>query len=70
MFYIIGELNTLLDYQTAAQRHNIPIMIGIDGIQKIYGSNKNLVPSAIMSLVRNVGLAFCQSSSSLKVCIL
>lgn len=59
-----------MDYQTAAQCRNVPIMIGIDSIQKVYGSNNNLVPSAITTLVRNVGLAFCQSATLVKVCIL
>lgn len=44
-------------------------MLGIDGIQKVYGSNNSLIPSAIMAFVRNTGLAFCQSPSLLKVCI-
>lgn len=67
---ITGDLNTLLNYETATQRRNVPIMLGIDAIQKVYGSSNSIVPSAITTLVRNVGLSFCQSASSLKVCIL
>lgn len=70
MFFITGDLNTLLNYETAAQRRNVPIMLGIDAIQKVYGSSNPMVPSAITTLVRNVGLSFCQSASLLKVCIL
>lgn len=70
MFAIIGDLNTLLNYQTAAQRHNVPFMLGVDGIQKIYGNNNNMMPFAITSLVRNMGFAVCQSVSSMRVCIL
>lgn len=44
-------------------------MLGVDGIQKIYGSKNNLVPPAIITLIRNVGLTFCQSVSIVKVCI-
>jgi len=44
-------------------------MLGVDGIQKIYGSKNNLVPPAITTLIRNVGLTFCQSTSIVKVCI-
>jgi len=44
-------------------------MLGIDSIQKVYGSNHSLIPPAITALVRNAGLAFCQSASSMKVCI-
>lgn len=62
----IGDLNALLNYQTAAQRRNIPIMLGVDGIQKICGSKNNLVPAAITTLIRNVGLSFCQSASIVK----
>ncbi|XP_025193787.1 ubiquinone biosynthesis monooxygenase COQ6, mitochondrial [Melanaphis sacchari] len=62
----IGDLNALLNYETAAQRHNVPIMLGVDGIQKIYCSNNNLVPLAITTLIRNVGLSFCQSASIMK----
>ncbi|VVC33420.1 Ubiquinone biosynthesis hydroxylase UbiH/COQ6,FAD-binding domain,Ubiquinone biosynthesis [Cinara cedri] len=62
----IGDLNTLLNYQTVVQRRNLPIMLGIDGIQKVYGSKNNLIPSAITTLVRNVGLTFCQSASLFK----
>lgn len=65
----IGDQYTLLNYQTAAQRRNVPIMLGVDSIQKVYGSNNSLVPSAITKLVRNVGLTVCQSVSSIKVCI-
>jgi len=62
-------MNALLNYQTAAQRRNVPIMLGVDGIQKIYGSKNNLVPPAITTLIRNVGLTICQSASIVKVCI-
>lgn len=43
-------------------------MLGIDGIQKVYGSSNCIVPSAVTALIRNVGISFCQSASSLKVC--
>ncbi|KAL5239980.1 hypothetical protein ACI65C_007390 [Semiaphis heraclei] len=62
----IGDLNALLNYQTAAQRHNVPIMLGVDSIQKVYGSENNLLPPAITTLIRNVGLTFCQSTSLIK----
>lgn len=62
----IGDMNALLNYQTAAQRRNVPIMLGVDGIQKIYGSKNNLVPPAITTLIRNVGLTICQSASIVK----
>lgn len=68
MLYILGDLNALLNYETAAQRRNVPIMLGIDGIQKVYGSYNSFIPSAITTLGRNVGLAVCQSASLLKVC--
>jgi len=69
MFSFLGDLNALLNYETAAQRHNVPIMLGVDAIQKIYGSSNNFVPPAITTLIRNVGLSFCQSASIIKVCI-
>ncbi|XP_060834424.1 ubiquinone biosynthesis monooxygenase COQ6, mitochondrial [Rhopalosiphum padi] len=62
----IGDLNALLNYETAAQRHNVPIMLGVDGIQKIYGSHNNVVPLAITTLIRNVGLSVCHSASIIK----
>lgn len=68
MCFHIGDLNALLNYQTAAQRHNVPIMLGVDSIQKVYGSENNLLPPAITTLIRNVGLTFCQSTSLIKVC--
>lgn len=68
MFFHTGDLNTLLNYETAAQRRNVPIMLGVDGIQKLYGSSNNFIPPAFMKLVRDVGIAFCQSASSMKVC--
>lgn len=67
MIYIIGNMNTLLQYQTAAQRRNVPIMIGIDGIQKVYGSNNTFVPPAFTTLIRNLGFTVCQSASLMKV---
>jgi hypothetical protein len=69
MFSSIGDLNALLNYETAAQRHNVPIMLGVDGIQKIYGSHNNVVPLAITTLIRNVGLSVCHSASIIKVSI-
>lgn len=69
MRFIVGDINTLLKYETAAQRRNIPIMLGINGIQKVYGSNNNLIPPAVTSLVRNMGLTFCQSATLMKVCV-
>jgi len=42
-------------------------MLGVDAIQKIYGSSNNIVPPAITTLIRNVGLSFCQSASIIKV---
>lgn len=68
MLFILGDMIALLKYETEAQRRNVPIMLGVDGIQKIYGSNNNSVPPAITTLVRNIGLAFCQSATMLKVC--
>lgn len=70
LFFITGDLNTLLNYETAAQRHNLPVMLGVDGIQKVYGSNNCLIPPALTTLVRNVGIAFCQSAKPMKVCVI
>ncbi|XP_050539759.1 ubiquinone biosynthesis monooxygenase COQ6, mitochondrial [Daktulosphaira vitifoliae] len=62
----IGDENALLQYESNAQAQNIPIMIGIDGIQKIYGSHNSLIPNSILTFGRNLGLTFCQSASLLK----
>ena len=60
----IGALTHLLQYETERQRHNVPVMITIDGLQRLYGTNFTPVVA-----VRSLGLHAVHSIPSLKVSI-
>ncbi|XP_025833722.1 ubiquinone biosynthesis monooxygenase COQ6, mitochondrial [Agrilus planipennis] len=59
---VIEDVDNLRKYETERQRHNIPTMLAIDGIQKLY--NTNLTP---VVLLRSVGLQFTNALYPLKV---
>lgn len=55
----------LKQYQSRRQRHNVPTMLAIDGLQKLY--NTSFPP---LVALRSVGLQITQAISPLKVGIM
>lgn len=57
----IGHPHALTTYETERQRHNVPVMMGIDGLNRLYSNE--FVPAM---LLRSVGLQLTNISSPLK----
>ena len=57
-----GSLIHLLKYETLRQRHNLPTMLVIDGLQKLYGTT--ITPFV---LLRSLGLQCTDALSPVKV---
>lgn len=56
-----GAYNALLAYETDRQRHNVPMMLGIDFLQKVYGSQNPVIAAA-----RNFGINVVKSNPSVQ----
>jgi len=57
----LGHRDYLKQYETARQRHNVPSMLGIDGLQKLYST---ALPPVV--LARSLGLSVVASCSPLR----
>lgn len=57
----IGHISDLREYETRRQRHNVPTMIAIDGLHKLY--NTDFLP---VVLLRSFGLQFTNAINPLK----
>lgn len=62
---VLGDRTHLRAYETERLRHNVPIMLGIHGIQKMYGTQ--FAPAV---LARSVGLQLVNGLAPIKVKIL
>ena len=62
MLHNIGSLEHLLAYETERQRAVVPMMAGIDGLNRIYSSQNPL-----LVLFRSFGCNTLQSLSPVKV---
>lgn len=60
----LNDLYYLHEYERERLRTNIPIMLGVHGLQRIYITN-----SIIPVLVRSIGVKFTQKMAPLKVAI-
>ena len=60
-FPLTGSLPHLLDYETERQRHIIPIMAAVDGLQRLYSTDNQAVV-----LVRSLGLQATNAMTFLK----
>ena len=58
----LGSLNHLLTYETERQRHNLPVLATIDGLQRLYSTD--FTP---LVMARSLGLTAVNSLTSLKV---
>ncbi|BFZ06958.1 hypothetical protein BsWGS_09997 [Bradybaena similaris] len=61
----LGSLPHLLQYETERQRHNVPVMVAIDGLQRLYCNH--FTPLVVL---RNLGLHTVQSLPFLKKVII
>jgi hypothetical protein len=59
-----GSLSHLLKYETLRQRHNVPTMLAIDGLQKLYGTT--FTPFVVL---RSLGLQLTHVLNPVKVSI-
>lgn len=57
----VNRLNYLLDYERARLQQNVPIMIGVHGLQKLYGTD---FPPVV--LLRSLGLKMTHSVPFIK----
>ncbi|KAL8580732.1 hypothetical protein ACOMHN_018404 [Nucella lapillus] len=57
----LGSLNHLLTYETERQRHNLPVLATIDGLQRLYSTD--FTP---LVLARSLGLSAVNSMTGLK----
>ncbi|XP_076463518.1 ubiquinone biosynthesis monooxygenase COQ6, mitochondrial-like [Babylonia areolata] len=57
----LGSLNHLLTYETERQRHNLPVLATIDGLQRLYSTD--FTPFV---LARSLGLTAVNSMTTLK----
>lgn len=60
--FLLNDLNYLCDYERECLKHNVPIMLGVHGLQRLY--NTDLSP---IVLARSIGLQITQQMSPLKV---
>lgn len=60
---LLNDLTHLCEYEQQRLKINVPIMLGVHGLQKLY--NTDLSP---IVLARSVGLQITQQMSPLKVC--
>lgn len=58
----LNDLNYLLDYEQNRLKHNVGIMLGVHGIQRLY--NTDLTP---IVLARSIGLQITQQMAPVKV---
>ncbi|XP_017768546.1 PREDICTED: ubiquinone biosynthesis monooxygenase COQ6, mitochondrial [Nicrophorus vespilloides] len=61
----LGDLDDLKHYECERQRHNVPTMLAVDGLQKLY--NTEFTP---VVLLRSVGLQFTNALDPLKKLIM
>lgn len=62
-FPIEDDLTYLTEYEKDRLRHNVPIMLGVHGLQRIYNTDVSPVV-----LLRSLGLHITQAATPLKVC--
>lgn len=62
---VLGEQESLCQYETDRQRHNLPTMLGVDALQKLYSSQATPVV-----LARSLGLLATDAVNPLKTIIM
>nr|CAD7570886.1 unnamed protein product [Timema californicum] len=61
----IGSKSPLLNYETSRQRHNVPTMLAIDGLQKLYSTEATPIV-----ILRSLGLQLTHALTPLKSTIM
>merc|ERR1719436_619835 len=62
---VLGEQETLCRYETERQRHNLPTMLGVDALQKLYSSQ-----ATPLVLARSLGLLATNAVNPVKTMIM
>ncbi|CAB3360542.1 Hypothetical predicted protein [Cloeon dipterum] len=57
----LGQLKPLLDYERQRQLHNLPLMLGVDGLHRLYTAN-----NTVAALARGVGVTVVEALTPLK----
>jgi hypothetical protein len=61
-FLLSGAIDHLMEYETERQRHNVPVMLTVDALSKLYGSN--FMPLVV---ARTLGLQTVNALEPIKV---
>lgn len=59
---VLGDIRYLCEYERERLRHNVPIMLGVHALQRLYGSNLSPIV-----LLRSIGLQMTHAISPIKV---
>lgn len=62
---VLGDIRYLCEYERERLRHNVPIMLGVHALQRLYGSNLSPIV-----LLRSIGLQMTHAISPIKVHVL
>lgn len=60
--FLLNDLNHLCDYERQQLRHNVAIMLGVHGLQRLYSTDLSPVV-----LARSIGLQITQQMTPVKV---
>ena len=62
---VLGQQDCLLSYETERQRHNLPTMLGVDALQRLYSSQ-----ATPLVLARSLGLLVTNAVNPVKMMIM
>lgn len=59
---VLGDLTCLREYERKRLQHNVPIMLGVHALQRLYGCNFSPIV-----VLRSIGLQMTHAISPIKV---